>query len=210
MAGIEKLSMTIVGVTVFAMGTSSAAQAAVFVSTSSEKIGIVDPSTGLFTPVASSPAFYDIAFSNEGNFFGITPSQLYKIDLSSGTSSSIGNLGASTLNALGFSLDNVLYGAGSDTGLYKINTLTGATSLIAYIPGFVSLGDIVFNPVNDQFLATAINGENTSLFSIEQTGVATKIGDIGFSVVGLAFDNGTLFGYTDPGEQIVIDPATGT
>ncbi|MEG3966136.1 hypothetical protein QUA00_00555 [Microcoleus sp. T2B6] len=209
MAGIKKLSMTIVGATVFALGTSSAAQAAIFVSTSSEKVGIVDPSTGLFTPVASSPAFQDIAFSNEGTFFGITVSQLYRVDLSSGTSSLIGNLGISTLNALGFSPDNVLYGAGSDTGLYKINTLTGAASLVAYIPGFVSGGDIVFDPVNNRFLGAAIYGANTSLFSLETTGVAGKIGDIGFHIVGLAFDNGNLFGYTGSGDQIVIDPATG-
>jgi hypothetical protein len=209
MLGIKKLSMTIVGATVFAMGTSSAAPAAIFVSTSSEKFGIVDPSTGLFTPVASSPAFHDIAFSNEGTFFGITPSQLYRVDLSSGTSSLIGNLGISTLNALGFSPDNVLYGAGWDTGLYKINTLTGAASLVAYIPGFVSGGDIAFDPVNNRFLATAINRGNTGLFSVETTGVATKIGDIGFHIVGLAFDKGTLLGYTDFGDQIVIDPATG-
>jgi hypothetical protein len=211
MARIKNLSMTVIGATVVVLGTSSIAHAAIFVSTSSGQVGTVDPSTGLFTSVSISTAFSELAFSNEGNLFGITPSQLYKIDLSSGTSSSIGNLGISTMNALGFSSDNVLYGASwATTGLYKIDTLTGATSLVANIPGFIGGGDMVFDPVNHRFLATATSAENTSLFSIDLTGAATKIGDIGFHLVaGLAFDNGTLFGYTEPGEQIVIDPATG-
>ncbi len=206
---MRKLSMATAGAAFIALGTSGAAHAGSFISTSFGQVGTVDQATGAFTQVASGPAFTDIALSNTGNLFGITFSRLFSINQSSGTSSLIGNLGA-TLNGLGFSTSNDLYGTGG-SGFYKVNTTTGAASLVADIPDFSSTGDIVFDPVNNRFLATS-GGifESNSLFSIALNGVASKIGDIGFtSVNGLFFDNGTLFGYTSDRRQLTIDLATG-
>ena len=205
---LRKLSMAVVGAAVVAFGTSSAAHAGSFVSTSTGQVGTVDQATGGFTQVASGPAFTDIALSNTGNLFGITFNQLFSINQSSGTSSLIGNLGDS-MNGLGFSTSNELYGTGS-SGFYKVNTTTGAVSLVANISGFLSSGDIVFDPLNNRFLATSLGSGSDSLFSIALNGAASKIGNIGFSnVYGLFFDNGTLFGYTADRKQLTIDLATG-
>jgi hypothetical protein len=208
-----KILMPIVGAAVITLGTLGKAQALSFLSTSTG-IGTIDTSTGIFTPfISSGPTFTDIALSNDDNLFGITFTELYSIDQSTGSSSLIGNLGRGGFNnALGFAFsdDNQLFGAG-DSDFYTINTSTGATSLVANIPGFFSSGDIVFDPVNDRFLATS-SLNNTTLFSISRNGTAIQIGNIGFSYVfGLFFENGTLFGYTGYGygQQLTIDLTTG-
>jgi hypothetical protein len=207
-----KILMPIVGAAVITLGTLGKAQALSFLSTRTG-IGTIDTSTGIFTPfISSGPAFTDIALSNDNNLFGITFTELYSIDQSTGSSSLIGNLGRGGFNnALGFAFsdDNQLFGAG-DSDFYTINTSTGATSLVANIPGFFSSGDIVFDPVNDRFLATSSFFHTDSLFSISRNGTATQIGNIGFNYVfGLFFENGTLFGYTANNEQLTIDLTTG-
>ncbi len=206
---MKRLGMAMVGAALVAIATSGTAQAVSFLSTGSGQVGTIDPSTGVFTQVISGPGFWDIALSENGKLFGVSSdSQLYSIDQSSGVSLRIGNLGAS-LNALGFSFSNVLYGAGG-SNLYTVDILTGAASLVASIPGFLSTGDIVFDPENNRFLATSIGAGSDGLFSIDLTGAATKIGDIGFSgVIGLFFNDGVLFGYTRDGKQLTINPATG-
>lgn len=208
-----KILMPIVGAAVIALGTLGKAQALSFLSSSTGQIGTIDTSTGIFTPfISSGPTFTDIALSNDDNLFGITFTELYSIDQSTGSSLLIGNLGREgSNNALGFAFsdDNQLFGAG-DSDFYTINTSTGATSLVAEIPGFFSSGDIVFDPVNDRFLATSSFFGTDSLFSISRNGTATQIGNIGFSnVFGLFFENGTLFGYTDDRQQLTIDLTTG-
>ncbi|HEY9850785.1 MAG TPA: PEP-CTERM sorting domain-containing protein [Leptolyngbyaceae cyanobacterium] len=175
------------------------------ISTNTGQIGTIDTTTGVFTEVASGIAFPDIALSNEGNLFGVDQSNLYRIDLNSGVCSLIGHSGY--MGGLGFSANNVLYGV-SD-GLYTIDTITGNSSLVADLPGSIGVGDIVFDPTNNRFLATPADSPN-KLFSIDMNGAVTEIGDIGFANVwGLFFHNGTLFGYTGDRKQIVIDLATG-
>lgn len=156
MALAKKLSMALVGAAVFALGTSGAAQAASFLSTSDGRVGTIDTATGLFTQVLSGPQFTDIALSETNDFFGITFGQLFKVNVGGGSTSLIGNLGAS-LNALGFGGDGNLYGAGG-SGFYKLNTSTGTATLVSNISGFGSSGDIVFDPLNNRFLATSGGG----------------------------------------------------
>jgi hypothetical protein len=173
------------------------------------QVGSVDLS-GKFTPLSSTLNFSDIAVSKDGEIFGITPTQLYKIDRASGVTSFVGELGAGVvMNALEFAND-VLYAAG-DSNLYTINTSTGSASLVANIGnGFTSSGDLVFDADNNQFLVTAKGGISDSLFGLTLNGQSTKIGDIGNrNVWGLSFDNGQLFGFTADGKRIAIDPATG-
>lgn len=205
MANMNKLSIIMLGATVLTLGTTNSAQALSLISTSTGQIGTIDTSTGVFTEVAAGPGFADIALSNEGNLFGVDHSNLYRIDLNSGISTLIGHSGY--MGGLGFSANNVLYGV-SD-GLYKIDTVTGNSSLVADLPGSIGVGDIVFDPANNRFLATPADSPN-QLYSIDLTGAVTEIGDMGFANVwGLFFHNGTLFGYTGDRKQITIDLATG-
>lgn len=188
--------------------TSGSAQATSFLSTNTGQVGTVDSATGTFNALATGVTFTDLALSSDNNLFGITFSQLFSIDTDNGSSSLIGNLGES-MNALGFTSSNDLYGTGG-SGFYQIDSATGVATSIANISGFASSGDLVFDAVNDRFLATSSAGSSDSLFSIALDGTATELGSIGFSnVYGLSFENDILLGYTADRQQITIDVATG-
>lgn len=213
---IKKLLMVAPGIALATLGISGSAQAATaYLSNDVQQIGTVDTVTGVFNPVVSNtPYFTDIALSSKNQLFGNTLDELYSVNTTTKTTSKIGNLGISDLNALGFNNNDVLYGASTSGNFYTINTSTGAASVVANIPGFISSGDIVYNASTNTFLATSFNLTDPStgddLFSITPTGTATNIGKIGFSdVYGLVFNDGTLFGYTANNEQLIINPTTG-
>ncbi|MBD1830976.1 hypothetical protein NDI47_16970 [Microcoleus vaginatus GB1-A2] len=174
------------------------------------QVGTIDPSAK-FTQIASTFSFSDIAVSKDGTIFGITPTQLFKIDPVSALTSYVGDLGAGVvnINALEFAND-VLYAAGN-SNLYTINTSNGAASFAANLgPGFTSSGDLVFDAANNRFLATSRGDTSDSLFAVSLTGQASKIGDIGINNVwGLLFEGEKLFGFTADGVRIAINPGTG-
>ncbi len=186
-----------------------------FLSTSSGQIGTIDRLTGEFTEIAVGPFFTDIALSNDGRLFGITYDDLYSINPTTGLSSRIGSLGVSGgFNALGFSGDNRLFAAAVElSSIYTIDTLTGMASPVSSIVNldFRSSGDIAFDPSSNRFFAVSEETGTEVLFSIGLDGTTTRIGDIGFrEIFGLDFENGTLFGYSSDGQQITINPVTGS
>lgn len=200
------LSCLLLSVAATSVLTTSTQAGTFYVSTSDNQVGEIDELTGSYTKIASTPTFTDIALSPLDELFGITFSKLYSVDLDSKESTKIGKLGKK-LNALGFSDDNNLYGAGG-ANFYSIDTSSGKASSISKIPGFSSSGDIVFDAARDLFWATSTGD---SLWSITRDGVGTKIGDIGYGAVyGLAFgDDKTLFGYTANQDQLAFNLETG-
>ena len=200
----------------YASDTRSASQlgaSSSFISTFdglSGQVGTIDPSAK-FTQIASTFSFSDIAVSKDGTIFGITPTQLFKIDPVSGLTSFVGGLPAGVnMNALEFAND-VLYGAG-DSNLYAINTTNAGVYLIANLEstGFNSSGDLAFDAPNNRFLATSKGLTSDSLYAVSLTGEAAKIGDIGFSnILALMFEGEKLFGFTADGSRIAINPGTG-
>ena len=187
------------------------AQAAI-ISTSSGQVQNVDVATGATSAYSSSNVvFGDIALSDTNNLFGVSfpASELYSIAPGAGGATLIGSLGA-FVNGLGFDNTNTLYGTGG-AGFYRINTTTGAASQIgANITNFSSAGDLAFSNATGKFFALSVNPTNTTLFSIATDGTAAQIGSVGFSdVYGLAFENGSLYGYTATGQQLTINPSSG-
>ncbi|MBW4515248.1 MAG: pre-peptidase C-terminal domain-containing protein [Timaviella obliquedivisa GSE-PSE-MK23-08B] len=182
-------------------------------STSGSEIGSIDPTTGIFSPLANiSTSYNDIASAPNGGLFGVSSNSLYQIDPATGGSSRVGSLGTFiNMNSLAFTPSNNLYAAGG-SGFYFINTATGTASLVANIPGFNSSGDLLYDDASGRFLATSNAPFPTkdSLYSIGLGGDATVIGSVGFdSVWGLAIAKGTLYGYTSNRLQIIINPTTG-
>lgn len=176
----------------------------------SGQVGTIDPSAK-FTQIASTFSFSDIAVAKDGTIFGITPTQLFKIDPVSGLTSFVGGLPAGVnINALEFAND-ILYAAG-DSNLYAINTTNAGAYLIANLEsaGFNSSGDLAFDAPNNRFLATSKGLTSDSLYAVSLTGEAAKIGDIGFSnILALMFEGEKLFGFTADGSRIAINPGTG-
>ncbi|MFN9402027.1 MAG: hypothetical protein ACK57T_20100, partial [Dolichospermum sp.] len=127
---------------------------------------------------------------------------LYKINVTTGTRTSIGSAGA-FINGLDFDNTGNLYGTGGN-GFYAINKTTGAATLQATLPGVSSSGDIVWNGTS--FYETSPSGTGDILYSVSTAGVVTSIGSTGFNgVYGLAYDGRTLLGYTANNQQIQIN-----
>lgn len=183
----------------------------VLLSTSDGKVGSLNSETAVFTPLAEGVSLTDIAALSEDQVFGINFSTLYEIDLDSNQISSIGNLGGSDFNALGFTPDGDLYAAGGSR-FYEVDMVSGQASLVCDLGiDFRSAGDLVFDPNEEVFYATSQGLESDVLYQIGLDGEAVKVGDIGFEeTFGLTLDeNDNLFGYTSQGEQISIDQNTG-
>lgn len=199
------------GIVIIGLVATNAAQAVSLLSTDSGEVGAIDTSTGIFTPlVTGGPMFTDIALTPDDQIFGVMFSELYTIEQSTNTSTLIGNLDLDDVNGLAFNNNNQLFGSGSSS-VYSIDSSTNSGSLVARNSNFFSSGDIVFDPVNNRFLATSSTPSDSTLFSINATdGTVTQIGDIGFSnVFGLFFENETLFGYTANREQLIVNSETG-
>lgn len=177
-----------------------------YISTDWGQVGVLDDTSGDYTRLAWTPSMTDIALDAGGQLWGITYSSLYAVDLDAGTYSNVGAVGAN-LNALGFTDDGILYGAGR-SGFYQIDTNSGAASLKSTLAGFLSSGDIVFDAARDLFWATS---QGDTLWTITRDGVGTRVGNIGYrSVYGLAFgDDDTLYGYTSRGTQLALNLETG-
>ena len=216
------------------IGTVLPARAVIISTISSETVGSVgdvNVSTGVYTPfiINGTPAFADIALDSSGNLFGTrfgNPSELYRINRTTGTSTKVGPTspndpnGGFFINGLGFDKNNQLYGTGRAVSpvsapnnisnlnsFYKIDTTTGFATLVSNNSSFSSAGDIAFDPVTNKFFATSVTPANSTLFSIDpSTGTATQLGNIGFAnVYGLAIENGTLYGYTSGGTQLTLN-----
>ncbi len=198
------------GIVIIGLVATNAAQAVSLLSTDSGEVGAIDTSTGIFTPLITGDlTFTDIALTPDDQIFGVTFNQLYTIEQSSNTPNLIGNLSVGDVNGLAFN-NNQLFGSGSSS-LYSVDSSSGSAALVAENFNFFSSGDIVFDPVTNQFLATSSTPTDSTLFSINPTdGNFTQIGAIGFAnVFGLFFENETLFGYTANGLQLIINSETG-
>jgi Ca2+-binding RTX toxin-like protein len=184
--------------------TSSLGTASSLVSTDNGQVGSVD-SEGKFVKIATSPTLNDIALSSDNKLFGITDSQLYSIDPGSGSSTVIGNFPSGVkMTSLEFLPNGTLYGASHPSALYTINPQTGAASLIANLYNGGSSSkiptDLVFDPVNNQFLYTS--GDRVYFFSL--TGELTREGSPDSYVLdGLSFEGNTLVGFIGDERYIV-------
>ena len=104
------------------LGTASS----LVVTKNGQEAGTVDPlgrfvSIGSFVETESSSRFFDIAFSNDNKLLGIKgdslPTQLYKINPETGSSSVIGNFPSGVeMIALESSPSNIFYGASRSNG----------------------------------------------------------------------------------------------
>lgn len=190
-----------------------------FSSGSSPRLGSINLSTGVISPVPvtgslAAVTLTDIAASGTNVYAVSIQNNLYQFDPTTGGSNLVGSLGVSlttTVTALGFTPSGTLYTANDSGGFYTVDLTTGRANLVASIPGFSSSGDLTYDATSGRFFAVSkANGVPDSLYSIGLAGDARLIGNIGFSNVwGLLLDNGILYGHTSSQQQIVINPSTG-
>jgi hypothetical protein len=175
----------------------------------------VNPATGGLSLIgAFGTEMYDIAWSDSlGMMYGISgasgTSSLYTVNRSTGAATVVGSSGA-FLNGLVFG-NGTLYASGNHT-FYTVNRATGLATTVGS-GTYTSSGDLEFDGSGNLYL-TSTTGGNDSLYRINTaTGAGTLIGSagsLGFpNVWGLAWANGTMYGFTAGGNVITINLATG-
>ena len=154
----------------------------------------------------------DIAFLGD-ELYGVSFTDLIKINLETGVGTLVGNIGSSGVNALEGDAD-ILY-AGTTAGEFlTINPITGYGTPIGYFgSGASSSGDFVFDGNMELIFASLIvPGSLTDELALihPENGLTSFVGETGFSqVYGLAFFRNQLLGLTSNGELIIIDTSTG-
>jgi hypothetical protein len=167
----------------------------------------------------------DIALDKDGQMTGVTFAELLSIDVATAECKIIATVrNGASLNGLSWiRTDNgeeILAATGNDGTVVRIDPATGTSTVIGNLAmDQRSSGDLV-SVANYGTLVTlrgdgpnaAISGGSDLLAKIDPvTGAATVIGPTGFKhVYGIGFWGNRVFGFTDTGQFILIDPKTGT
>lgn len=186
----------------------------------------VDPDTLAITRIGAfgwsngSDQMTDLAVDKTGLMIGISYGSVYRIDpstaqttrLSSALSGDFNGLSFVPAAMLGTTGDDVLVGTRNSDGVVsRIDPMTGQVTTVGNMGGFSSSGDLV--AASGTTVQTADGGfaSDRLVRLAPGTFAATAIGtSIGFSDIwGVAFWKSQIFGFTQYGEFITIDPTTG-
>jgi len=158
----------------------------------------------------------DIAVDRDGRIVGTTFNRLLQIDPANGDCKPIATLPPGrSFNGLSWvradSGEERLLATTLDGGVFRIDPATGAAELVGSLGGGQrSSGDLV-SVASYGTLVTLTGPGSDRLARIDPTtGAATVIGETGFQKIwGLGFWGNRVFGFTNTGQFILIDPKTG-
>ncbi len=193
-------------------------------SHSSTALYTVDPDTLVLTKVGdfdTPETMADIAVDKDGNVFGLSHEQIFRINNETAAVDKLGNLdGSVSYNGMSFvpNPDNdeeevlVAVSAGGEVSI--IDPQTGSARVVgSYGSNIGSSGDIVYVQGFGTVATVFQNGvSRTALASIDPiTFRATIIGVTNHTGIwGIGFWGDTVYGFTSIGEIIGIDPETGS
>lgn len=115
------------------------------------------------------------------------------------------------VNGLTIAPDGTLYASGAGGQLYRVDPSTAQTELVGdFGPEIASSGDIVWGPLGAVYMSD-FEQDGDRLVSLNPlTAAATAVGPIGLSnVYGLSFTGHFLFGLSETGELLQLEPTTG-
>ena len=180
----------------------------------------VDPTTFDLTTIGDFGGMddmTDLAVTPDGNVYTISRTSLYKVDSTTGVATQIVSGIASSNVALTFNNDGTLLAADQAGAVRVIDPSSGAvTDLGTYGTGYDTAGDLVAIADGTMFgVSTKAPslGSTTNVLIKVNTGnaKATTVGKIGYEgVFGVAYAGGRVLAFTNTGQIIRIDPATGT
>jgi hypothetical protein len=163
----------------------------------------------------------DLAIDKNGDMIGVSYSRVYRVDpasakttlLSSSLSGSFNGLSFVPAAMLGTTGEDVLVGTrNSDGKVFRVDPTTGNATEVGNMGAFTSSGDLV--AVAGFGTVQTVLGTSTDELArlAPQTFAATPIGNgTGYSEIwGVAYFKGKVFGFTNGGHFVTIDPNTGT
>ena len=169
----------------------------------------------------------DIAIDKTGRMVGVSFGSVYEVDSATAKATLLSNSLAGMFNGLSFVPATMLGGTGddvlvgtrnSDGKVFRIDPMTGAATQIGDMgTAFASSGDLVavagFGTVQTVTAPGSGGLGNDKLAKLApQTFSASAIGsDTGFGQIwGVAFWKNKVYGFTDGGQFVLIDPNTGS
>jgi len=172
-----------------------------------------DPDTGTLgivgaffrTDDESVQAITDIAIDGSGNFYGVSYNTLYAIDGYTAEVSPISPIDF-PLYGLTCTFEGRLIGGGD--GLFEIDTETGEMTTLVPSGHYETSGDLVGLP--DGLLYWAVRDGDDLVVVDPVSGVSIPRGEIGVEeIYGLGYADGSLYGFTEAGVVIEINPSNG-
>jgi hypothetical protein len=160
----------------------------------------------------------DIAVDRQGRIVGTTFNSLLQIDAQTAACTTIAPLPPGrSFNGLSWirteTGDEQLMATTLDGGVYRVDPATGNATLVGMLgAGLNSSGDLVSVASYGTLVTlTGPSPKSDRLARVDPaTGAATVIGDTGFQKIwGLGFWGNRVFGFTQTGQFILIDPKTG-
>jgi len=162
----------------------------------------------------------DIAIDKNGQMIGVSFTRVYRVDPSNATTTLLSSQLVRSFNGLSFvpaaqlgmTGDDILVGTQSTDGkVYRIDPMTGNATEVGNMGSYTSSGDLV--AVAGFGTVQTVNGSSgdvlanlaTSTFAASPIGTGT-----GFSEIwGVAFFKDKVYGFTNGGAFLLIDPNTG-
>jgi len=205
---------------------SIAEQVYVYAHTSSA-LYRVDPDTLAITMVGNfgwsngTDQMTDLAIDQTGLMIGVSFSSVYRVDPTSAQATQLSSSLGGTFNGLSFvpaamlgqTGPDVLVGTrNSDGKVFRVDPTTGATTEVGDMGGaYASSGDLV-SVANLGTLQTVPGTSSDVLATLAPgTFAATSVGSgTGFSEIwGIAYWKNKVYGFTNGGDFVLIDPNTG-
>lgn len=180
------------------VATAPTSRHTIYVVDSGGRLATVDPLGGNVSLIGRmNVVMTDIAFHPDGELFGISFFDLYRIDEATAAITRVGRHGVPGGNSLVFSGDGTLYAAGSDSfNLFQINPSSGAASNLGSI-GFRAAGDLAFF------------GNSLLLASSDGALVKVDLADLSRTVAVGYFNRTDVYGLA-PGDGGVLYGVAGT
>jgi hypothetical protein len=188
----------------------------------------VDPDTLQVQMVADfnwgavvSDQMTDIAIDKNGQMIGVSFTRVYRVDpsnavttmLSSGLTRSYNGLSFVPADQLGMTGDDILVGTQNlDGKVFRIDQNTGAATEIGNMgQAFTSSGDLVGIAGFGTMQTVPGSAGDTLARLAPSSFTASAIGSgTGFSkIYGVAFFKGKIYGFSEAGHFVLIDPGTG-
>jgi hypothetical protein len=188
-----------------------------YVADDAGKLWRVNVTSGATTLIGNMGlVLFDIAFSPNGDLYGVSSSSLYQVDSNNGGTTLIGSLGlpSPAASGLAFRSDGILFLADAPTvssgTLYTVDTSTGLASSVGPI-GYASNGDLAFDSSGNLFMAASNFTTQFNLVSVNSTtGNGSIIGPHGFgSLPAIDFVGADLIGVNRVGQIITLNTTTG-
>lgn len=187
----------------------------------------VDPETLAVSQVGAfgwgsvgSDQMTDIAIDKTGRMIGISFSRVYRVDPATAQTTLLSNSLSGTFNGLSFvpaamlgqTGDDVLVGTRNNDGkVFRIDPMTGAAAEVGNMGSYSSSGDLV--AVAGFGTVQTVMGSSSDVLArlAPQTFAASPIGSgTGYGQIwGIAYWKDKVYGFTNAGQFVLIDPVTG-